>query len=297
MIQGELPPISDQLDLLRLRGEQFRAEERQVARAVLPGIFMESDGTPALYDTRIIPHIPSMIVSDPAVCHALEGIRDGHSTTQSTTTFIDKLRNTAGLIIGFSGYGTEGRYYGVEQDGIEAVLTGSKEAGLPIDLVVDGGTGYGVPGLSGVLANVHGYSTLGCTPLRGLRGAAPRDNFVVIDQEFGHEARVLGASSDVLFALGGGPIAREEILSALRRGSKVVFLTRKTYPDSSAAYLHERHPRAKSAYQSGQLEVFKTVDQLAAFLGTLSISSVKANRGRRANYLKRLSKLASSRHN
>lgn len=237
-----------------------------------------------------------MIVPDPAVCRALEGIRDGHSTTQNTTTFIEKFRNTAGLIVGFSGYGTEGRDYGTEDAGITAVLTGSKDAGLPIDLVADGGTGYGVPGLSGVLAKMHGFSTLGCTPLRGLRGAAPRDNLVVVDQEFGNEARVLGASSDLLFVLGGGPIAGEEMLSALHRGSKVISLVLKKYRVNSAAYLHEWHPKAKRAYQSGQLEVFETVDQLAAFLGTLDISDIKANRDRRINYLKRLSKLASSRY-
>lgn len=60
MIQGELPPIGDQLDLLRLRGEQFRAEEKEAAHAILPGIFMERDDTPALYDSRIILHIPSL---------------------------------------------------------------------------------------------------------------------------------------------------------------------------------------------------------------------------------------------
>lgn len=291
MARGELPPLGDQLELLKRTGEQFTAEERQAACAELPGVFMESDGTPALYDARIVPHIPSMVVPDSIVCNGLERVRHELPTAQDVTTFIDKLRNTAGLIIAFSGYGTEGRDYSVESDAIETVLISSEEAGLSIDFVIGGGTGYGVPGLAGLIAKMHGYPTVGCAPLRSLRGAAPCTDFVVVGREFGHEAKALGAASDVLFVLGGGPIATDEVKSALNRGSKVISLACKTYPANSAAYLHERHARARNAHRSGQLQIFENREQLSGFLSTLNIDEMKANRGRRAEYLRRISKL------
>ena len=281
-----------QLDLLRTTGDQFTDEVRRSNRLPLPGIYMAGDAAkPALYDARIIPTIPAMIAPDSHVSRALSEIRPGLSTTDNASETISAWLAGDGITLGFSGYGTGGGYgYGAEYDSIDEIFTHCAATGLSIDGIVDGATGYGVPGLSGLLAQKHRLTTMGFAPLRSLRGAATRDTFTVVGEEFGDEAPALGATPDVLIALGGGPNAEKEVNAALSLGSLVILAAVKAYPDSSVVYLPERSAEARAAQAAERLVVCTSIDGIKSVLDAVrqDPSLAQGNREARGAHLNRV---------
>jgi hypothetical protein len=280
-----LPSLDEQLDLLRTTGDQFDIDERRGRRVVLPGVTLEEDGIrePALYDAGVVPTIQTMVVPDERVCDALANVRPGMTTMASATPFLMNVLQYSGLVVGFSGYGTgsskEKTYeYQTEHAGINGVLDAFEESGLRVAHVVDGGTGYGVPGLSGVIAEQRGLRTIGYAPVRSLRGIARRDTSVIVGNEFGDEAVALGSTPDVLVALGGGPNAEKEVEAALNVGSKVMLLTLKDYPGNSIAYLPERHEAAREAQDKEQLVVCTSLEEAREHIQAMNIDDLFSNR-------------------
>lgn len=293
MRQGNLPPLPTldaQIDSLRTTGDQFSSEEKEISRLELPGVWMAvKNGTEkAMYDARIVPSLPHMIVPAVHVYRALKMIRPNQLTVNSADQSISSWLNVKGHIIGFSGYGTGGGYeYEREYEGIQQIFDHCNAAGILIDGVVDGATGYGVPGLSGVLARKYEHPTIGIVPLRGLRGAAPRDTYVVTGEEFGDEAPAIGATPDMLIAFGGGPNAEKEVETAIEMGSVVILAVLKRYPENSVAYLSQRNRKAKAAQDAGKLLVCNNLESIGAYLD-ISADQLHANRERRRSYLRKV---------
>ena len=283
-----LPPLDNQINLLRTAGNQFDEEERAMFWKPLPGVNMaQGDGLePALYDTRVVPKISEMIAHSGPVHEALEKVRPGRRTTRDMNPTIHKWLEGNGITLGFSGYGTGGGFsYAAEHAGIQEIFDHCKATGLPIDGVVDGATGYGVPGLSGALAQKNNIPTIGFAPLRSLRGAAPRDTYVVVGEEFGDEAEALGAMPDALIAFGGGPFAEKEVETAIVLGTTVILAAIKEYPESSAVHLTNRSPRARAAQEAGKLVVCKSISQVTDRLDGLKTAYLKLDREKRALHL------------
>lgn len=289
--------LEAQIELLKTTGNQFSVDERHPRRLALPGVYLEGDDgpEPALYDSLIVPAIPYMIAPDGDVQEALEAVRPGRATDQNPDDFIEKTLNRRGALIGFSGYGTGSgptrKYeYSHEHDGIQALFAHCKTSGIPIGGVVDGATGYGVPGLSGTLAEKQGLVTFGFAPLESLRGAARRDNYGVIGTVFGDEAEVLGGTPDVLVAMGGGPNAQKEVEAALGLGTLVILATLKSYPDNSIAYLPGRAAAetaqdVEDARKAGIPVESTSVEHLLNIFDTLNMDRLRATRDQRAAHL------------
>lgn len=283
-----VPSVDEQLDLLRCNGEQFNPTERRACHLELPGIYMADSGgsEPALYDGRIVPDIPTIIAPSAEVRQALSAIRPNRTTMSDARPFLHNLLESEGIIIGFSGYGTENRPYEEEAMVIDGILEHYKTSGTPVRGVIFGGTGYGVPGLSGVLARKHGFPTIGYVPLRSLRGAAPVDTLIVTGEEFGDEAEVLGSTPDRLHVLGGGPIAIEEATAAMKRGSQVVLAAIKDdYPDNSAVNMLNWSGDAMQAKHQHRLVVCKTLGAIKAAIDAVAQDDLRSNRAARLSYL------------
>jgi hypothetical protein len=170
----ELPSLPDQINLLRATGEQFHGEEKRARRLVLPGVRMpDPDNEPMSYDGVIVPAIPTLIAPDKTLFEALRSVRPDTKTHQNPGTYISSIIDEPRLIVGFSGYGTEGFAYETEYVAINGIFDHLDKVGRSV-AIVDGGTGYGVPGLSGALARQRSYPTTGYIPARSLRGALPR---------------------------------------------------------------------------------------------------------------------------
>lgn len=268
MRSSDLPPMStlaEQIDLLCATGNQFTPADREASWEQLPNITMAASDKPVLYDARMLAQIPTVIAPASRVYNALRLVRRDHATYKRPLPLVSDRAD--GLILGFSGYATGGRHsYEEEYAGIAGILDHCEAEGIAIEVVVDGGTGFGVPGLSGALAKERGLPTIGYAPLRGLRGAAPRDKLIVVGEEFGDEAKALGRTPDVLIVLGGGPNAQKEIEAAMTVGSLVLLLNLKEYRTDSVAYLPSRHERARQAQSAGKLAVCESVDDVAETL-------------------------------
>jgi hypothetical protein len=280
--------IDKQLKMLQATGDQFSAEDRKAHLLQLPSVWTAKGNTskPVLYDTRILSLTPSVIAPSAQAYRALEAIRPQQTTTQDATAFIDLQLNGEGVILGFSGYGTGGGYkYKEEYEGIDGIFSRCKVAGISIDGVIDGATGYGVPGLSGALAKQHGHSSTGFVPFNNLHYAAPRDTLVVIGEKFGDEASALGAIPDLLVAFGGEQNAEKEIRTAMSMGSMVVLAALRKYPENSAAYLLSRSQTAKTAHQAGKLVVCNNIDELKTLFDDLDIARLHKNREKRRTHL------------
>jgi len=273
-----LASVEAQLELLETTGQQFTDEERRLGRRALPGVYVGQDMEPALYEARVVPEVPRVIVPSAVAYQGLCAVRPRRETLQRGQECIDNVLQTPGLIVGFCGYGSAHPGYDKERRSIEHVLDGCAEADLPVDYVVDGGTGYGVPGLAALLARKRGVSTLGFLPLRGLRSAAPHDTLVVSGEEFADAAPALGAMPDVLVNLGGGPITEEEMKAALRMGTAVLTLSPGRYPKESAAHLYRCSPLAKAAYQVGWLKTCETADDITDVVSGLDLEALQENR-------------------
>lgn len=282
-----LPSLDEQLDLLRTTGNQFDPDERRERRLPIPGIMLEGeDGEleQALYDAGVVPTIPSMIVPSNGLCRALQELRPNRLTSRYMGGFMTGLFFRADLIVGFSGYGTGTepggkRYdYETEYQGMVELFDVFHEAEVPVSHVVDGGTGYGVPGLSGIIAEQQGLKTIGYAPARSLRGIARRDTSVIVGKEFGDEAVALGSTPDMLVALGGGPNAEKEVEAALAVGSRVMLLNLRDYPGSSIAYMADRHEGAKEAKAKEQLVVCTSMDEAREVIKDLDLPEIKKNR-------------------
>jgi len=281
-----MPPLASpeqQFELLCEDGLQFPSAEREASRLELPGVLL--DGEPALYDARIVPEIPTVIAPRADVYNALTQVRSGE-TLQDAGPFIQEKLTGAGLIIGFSGYGTEGYAYHTEAAGIEAIHQICDQAGLPIDAVVDGGTGYGVPGLSGMVAQAMERHAIGVVPVRGARGASPRDTLVVVDgDDFGDEAPAIGLMADVLVVMGGGPNAEKELKAAVASGGLAVIAGLKDYPPVSLVNTFDQDELFANAYEDGQLTVCGNIDELTTQITRLDLDQAHASRALRATKL------------
>jgi len=282
-----LPTPDEQLDLLRTTGNQFDPDERRARRLPIPGIMLEGEGSelePALYDAGVVPTIPDMIVPSNGLCRALSELRPNRLTSRYMGGFMTGLFFRADLIVGFSGYGTGtepgGRRYDYETEyqGMVELFDAFEEAEIPVSHVVDGGTGYGVPGISGLVAQQRGLGTIGYAPARSLRGIASRDTSVIVGKEFGDEAIALGSTPDVLVAMGGGPNAEKEVEAALAVGSRVMLLNLREYPSNSIAYMTDRHEGAKEAQEKEQLVVCRNMDEARGVIQELDLTELKKNR-------------------
>ncbi|HTE57963.1 MAG TPA: hypothetical protein VK694_04420 [Verrucomicrobiae bacterium] len=293
--------LEAQIELLRTTGNQFSDEERHSRRLALPGVYLEGDDgpEPALYDSVIVPAIPYLIAPSEEVHEALEAIRPGRATDQNPDDFIEKTFNRKGVLIGFSGYGTGSdpikKYeYSAEHDGLQALFAHCRTAGISIDGVIDGATGYGVPGLSGTLAEKQGLITTGFAPLESLRGAAMRHKYGVVGKVFGDEAQALGGTPDILVAMGGGPNAQKEIEAALDLGTLVILATLRGYPGNSIAHLPNRATEAKTAQdveaaRKAHIPVESTsVKHLLGIFDSLNMDRLRATRDQRAEHLARV---------
>lgn len=282
-----LPSLDEQLELVRTTGNQFDPDERRARRLPIPGVMLEGDDGElelALYDAGVVPTIPNMVVSSNGLCHALQELRPDHPTSKSAGSFVLGMFFRSELIIGFSGYGTGTdpggkRYsYEAECDGMNELFDALQEVELPVSHVVDGGTGYGVPALSGLIAQQRGLKTVGYSPARSLRGIASRDTSVIVGKEFGDEAIALGSTPDMLFVLGGGPNAEKEIEAALAVGSRIMQLNLRDYPGSSVAHMVDRHSGAQEAEEKGQLTVCRSMDEAREVIQGLDLAELKKNR-------------------
>jgi hypothetical protein len=281
-----LPTLDEQLGLLRATGNQFDPEEREARWLALSGVTLQGDETrePVLYDAGVVPTIPEMVVPSNNMRHALEVVRPGLQTSASAGAFLLRTFAHDGLIVGFSGYGTGtekgGRRYEYEDEyeGLLELFAAFHDAEMPVGQVVDGGTGFGVPGLSGVVAEQEGITTIGYTPARSLRGIARRDTSVIIGEEFGDEAIALGSTPDILIAMGGGPNAEKEVEAALDAGSLVMLLTLRDYPPSSIAYMTDRHEGAREAKEKERLFVCESIDEARVVIGGLNAGQLRASR-------------------
>jgi hypothetical protein len=274
--------------LLRVEGQQFMPADREGWRRPLPGITLagENGPEPAIYDSRIMSTIDSMVVPDRQVATALDAVRYPQVTTTNAEPHINAWMNLPAPIVGFSGYGTGGREYVTEYDRIHDIFHFCQEAGMAIGAVSDGGTGYGVPGISGLFARSYGHLKLGFAPLRGLRGAAPRDVLTVIGNEFGDEAKALGAVPDVLVAVGGGPNTEREVRAALSVGSKVILAAFKEYPPNSVVY--KSATLAEAVQYEGQLIACNNIGPILLALSELQLPDYIARRESRAERLQTL---------
>lgn len=287
----QMTSLHAQIDSLRTTGEQFDDAERKAAWLPLVDVTLRGDNAcePALYYSHTVPYIPNMVVPSLRMLNALEEVRPARSTVQHPDALLSSIENSRGVILGFSGYGTGGGFsYETEFQAINDIFDRCHDSGIHIDMVVDGGTGFGVPGLGGAIANQRGFDTLGYLPARGLRGAAPRQTSVVTGEEFGDEALALGGTPDVLIALGGGPIAEQEIDSAIRSGSTVVLAALKQYPESSAVYLPTRNAPARIAQKAGKLVTCSTTSEISDVLDWLDMSALRHLRISRVENLHRL---------
>jgi hypothetical protein len=295
-IKYTMSNLDAQIELLETTGNQIPPEERQARRLALPGVYLDIDGesVQALYDSLIVPAIPSMLAPSAEVHEALEAVRPGRTTEHEPNAFIEKILSRRGLLVGFSGYGTgtgpTRKYeYKAERDGIEALFDHFKQAGISIGSIIDGATGYGVPGLSGALAEQKGLPTTGFAPLESLRGAAMRRDYAVVGNKFGDEAKALGGSPDVLVVMGGGPNALKEIEAAQDMGTLVVAATlRDDYPENSVAHLLQRMANTKTAKKVGKPVICKTVDQLLDVFDGLDDGRLQATRDQRAEHLAKI---------
>lgn len=284
-------PTAEQLEadweLLCQTGEQSSDEDRRQARRILPGVHMAADGQPAQYDDRVVPVLPHMVVPSRSVHAALASIRPDALTTATADAFLEQRLDTDGLIVGFSGYGTEGHRYYTEASGIDQVLHACELRRMPVQCVVDGGTGYGVPGLAGVTGTMRRHETVGFAPLRSLRSAAWRDEYVVVGQEWGDEAEALGGLPDLLVALGGDQNARREVHAALAAGSIVMLANLTSYPERSLAndYVRPDTP-VREAYVDGQLKVCKSRGEISRAIAGLDLDALLQRRENRLNHLR-----------
>lgn len=283
-----MPSLDQQIEMLAATGDQFLPEERRACRQPLAGVYLGDQQ--AQYDARIISKIPHIIVPRADVYRALCPVRPADAlTTMYADMTVDTLMNSEELIIGFSGYGTgDGRNYREEREGIEQLFQHCASGELPVSSVVDGGTGYGIPGLSGALAQKYGLETVGFAPLRSLRGAAPRDTLAVVGEEFGDEAEVLGATPDVLLVFGGGPNAEKEVFASMAAGSLVIPVVLKHYKEDSAVHLAKRDKDVAKASIAGQFIVCEDITSVVSVLEAIDMDRIHKARKVRKRYLNTL---------
>jgi len=283
------PSLERQIDSLRQNGELFPEAERQEAWRPLPGVRMQ-DGTEALYDERVMNRITNITAPCERVREALGRVRL-NNTSSEADAFLDWYLQDPGLLVGFSGYGTAGYNYDAPADSIAAIFQTFRDQRLHIGGVTDGGTGYGVPGLSGALAASFGHDPIGFAPLRSLRGAAPREDFVVVGEEFGDEAEALGTMPDILFVYGGGKITRAELGAALLAGSTAVLLGKSESfgPDAPINQI-EKDSRLTAARANRKLLLCRNLAAIPGVVGQLEPDKLRHNREQRRQHLTRLLK-------
>jgi hypothetical protein len=281
-----LPSLERQIDSLRETGEQFPAAERELTLRPLPGVYMQ-DGTEALYDARVMGHIANMTVPSERVCEALASVRPNNTSMQADA-LLDWYLQDPGLLVGFSGYGTAGYNYEITAEGIDTVFQSFRQQRLHIGGVTDGGTGYGVPGLSGTLAASHGHDPIGFAPLRSLRGAAPREDFIVVGEEFGDETEALGTMADVLFVFGGGELSRKELDAALLAGSTAVLMGLQDYRPDAPINQIDKDDRLIAAHANRKLLLCNSLEAIPQIVGRLEPDALRANRGIRHHRLRNL---------
>jgi hypothetical protein len=138
--------------------------------------------------------------------------------------------------------------------------------------------------------------------VRGLRGIGPHDNVIVttgdivpehndVSGDFGTEAAALGAMPDVLIVIGGGPIAKKEIASAMGNAAAIIFAPGvKDYPTNSAVHAYEDVDTLR-ANASGPLDthiqVVEDIADVATVISQLNLSGerLQASRHIRAERL------------
>lgn len=285
-----LAPAIDRIALLRTTGNQFTDQKN--SRVPLPGITYTNwrrNQVPAIFDPYITIHgIGELHARDPKVQFELDRYRK-RSPSESLTTFLQEKLKRTGLIIGFSGYASDGFHYEAETEGIQAVLQASKRQGIPIDLIVDGGTSLGIPGLSGLLAQQESIATLGCIPLEGLRSVGVRDTTIVLGETYGDETHAIGTIPDILIVLGGGPNAAKEYQTALNAGNIVLMVHLKEYPSNSLINTFESLPGTQDAIQQGKVIVCNNLESIGEFFASiddLKMKEVHKNRNNKTQMIK-----------
>lgn len=277
---AERPTFSEALKRLRTTGKQF---DQKSSRIPLGNEFTHLDWkgeqVPALVDGQIIYEPAAVYAKDPLVQSRLNDLR-GETSFEGLATYLRRMLQDPELIIGFSGYASDGFGYEVEADGMQEILRSFRQE--KIGLVVDGGTSLGVPGLSGLIAKHEGFETLGILPLEGLRSVGPRETIIVLGKQYGDETELIGRFPDVLFIMGGGPNATREYLEALRTGNSVVMMKLKDYPANSLASTFETLSETQQARKTGQLTVCHKIAEISVVVNSLSIPSLAAIHQNRA---------------
>lgn len=293
-----LPPLplsattTEQLNLLRTEGYQFPPDIRQQGLLQLGDMYMDLEGClkPALYDSTVLPHVGQLIVPSKEVFSALAPVRDGRPIVRRAQTSLDGWFKEEGLIVGFSGYGSGGYPYEDAYEGMTSVFEAFRKASLPVARVVDGGTGFGVPGLSGMLAAQQNIGTIGVAPLRSLRGIAPRTDLLVTGEQFGDEAVTLGSLSDLLIAFGGAKITIEEMETAMARGSSVIVAAIKDYKNAPvvqrARQLKSNIVRTSRA--SSKLSICHSIEHIEEEVAAHTLTALQASRALRKFFLQQV---------
>jgi hypothetical protein len=276
-------------------GDMFAGYENPVHQTELT--FPVREETRRLcFDRQTLQANQRVYADGPELTQALQesGVSRLHSLAEAVEFLGDKYRNTSRIVIGFCGFTgsdlTGELNYHAEASAIQAVYrTLEADRRSPI-LAVNGAMRTGILGISTLVAQSFWVPSMGYAPLQGLKKIAPQSHLVISGNTYGDRQPLVGATGDLLVAMGGKKGTENECRIALDKGSVVYLLSAHDYDEDTFPYTYSNNPRFVEAEEDGQLVVCRRTSELRSTLRQAvdrTMDQAIATRPTRHNFISR----------
>jgi len=174
-------------------------------------------------DSRVLAATGQFYAANETLRHAIQQNGGRAEPLQFGTSFIKQMYALRRVVWGVSGFASIGYPCSVQADQL-AVFYDYLASCHRDAIVCDGAAGAGVLGISGVMAEERGITTLGVTPLQGMSTMAPRTHMVVYGDTYQQREVIVGLLPDILVIFGGGPGSEREGVATLEGGGRVLLV-------------------------------------------------------------------------
>lgn len=259
MSRTHLPTVESAYRSLRRNGSYLDDDKHRVI-ADLPGVqYVHSTlGVVNARCDEVALNASGRVFANASVGQLLAHMRRIESLNDAVTT-VESAMLGPRIIWGVSGFATRGYELNIESQGMSKAFNYLAKLGEPPALIVDGGSGQGVLGLSGILAKKHNFTSLGFTPMQGMASMAPRDLMILSGTTYQSREELIGLTADILLCFGGGEGTRRECQANLYSGGVSVVFALKDYPANMFAGEYRDHTKMTEEELAGRLIVCRSV--------------------------------------
>lgn len=227
-------------------------------------------------DPRVLAATGQFYVANEMLRRAIHQKGGRVESLQSGVSFIKQAYAQRRVVWGVSGFASIGYPCNVQADQL-AVFYDYLASQHRDAIVCDGAAGAGVLGISGVMAEARGITTLGVTPLQGMSTMAPRTHMLVYGDTYQQREVIVGLLPDILVIVGGGPGAEREGVATLKSGGRVLLLDD---PDNSSIPWRAV-PEMMQAVGEKRMLVRGQLDEIVGAASELHAVAARAVRGLR----------------